>query len=46
MRARWLPLIALAAWLGDAEAALLRPDRHVFGTGAPDMLLDRLAASL
>lgn len=37
---------ALAAWLGEAEAALLRPDRHVFGTGAPDMLLDRLAASL
>ncbi|BCW87669.1 putative NADH-specific resorcinol 4-hydroxylase [Alphaproteobacteria bacterium SO-S41] len=37
---------ALAAWLGEAEAALIRPDRHVFGTGAPDMLLDRLAASL
>jgi 3-(3-hydroxy-phenyl)propionate hydroxylase len=37
---------ALAGWLGTAEAALLRPDRHVFGTGAPDMLLDRLAASL
>jgi len=37
---------ALAAWLGAAEAALVRPDRYVFGTGAPDMLLDRLAASL
>lgn len=23
-----------AAWLGDAEAALIRPDRYVFGTGA------------
>lgn len=29
-----------AAWLGEAEAALIRPDRYVFGTGAPDALVE------
>lgn len=34
------------AWLGDAEAALIRPDRYVFGTGAPDALVDAWRAGL
>ena len=32
----------LDAWLADldAPAALIRPDRHVFGAGAPNLLID------
>jgi len=39
---------ALAAWLDaqGAEAVLVRPDRYVFGTGAPADLLDAYAARL
>ncbi len=28
-----------SGWLGDNEAALIRPDRYVFGTGAPETLI-------
>jgi 3-(3-hydroxy-phenyl)propionate hydroxylase len=33
---------SLAAWLDThgADAVLVRPDRHVFGAGAPNELLD------
>jgi 3-(3-hydroxy-phenyl)propionate hydroxylase len=34
------------AWLGDADAALIRPDRYVFGTGAPGELIDAWRMSL
>jgi 3-(3-hydroxy-phenyl)propionate hydroxylase len=39
---------ALLAWLDQhgAEAVLVRPDRYVFGSGAPRLLLDAWAASL
>ncbi|WP_304190032.1 bifunctional 3-(3-hydroxy-phenyl)propionate/3-hydroxycinnamic acid hydroxylase [Phenylobacterium aquaticum] len=39
---------ALIAWLDarDALAVLVRPDRYVFGTGAPEALLDAYAAQL
>jgi 3-(3-hydroxy-phenyl)propionate hydroxylase len=39
---------ALLAWLDQhgAEAVLVRPDRYVFGAGAPGLLLDAWAASL
>jgi 3-(3-hydroxy-phenyl)propionate hydroxylase len=44
--ARLVP--ALSAWLDaqGAEAVLVRPDRYVFGTGAPADLLDAYAARL
>jgi hypothetical protein len=34
------------AWLGDAEAALVRPDKYVFGTGTPDALITACRRSL
>ena len=39
---------ALLAWLDQhgAEAVLVRPDRYVFGSGAPRVLLDAWTASL
>jgi len=39
---------AVLAWLDqhEAEAVLVRPDRYVFGSGAPQALLDAWAASL
>lgn len=39
---------ALTAWLDDrgAEAALVRPDRHVFGTGSAAALAEAWAAAL
>jgi 3-(3-hydroxy-phenyl)propionate hydroxylase len=39
---------ALLAWLDQhrAEAVLVRPDRYVFGSGAPGVLLDAWADSL
>jgi 3-(3-hydroxy-phenyl)propionate hydroxylase len=39
---------ALSAWLAahDAEAVLVRPDRYVFGSGAPGALLDAWARRL
>jgi 3-(3-hydroxy-phenyl)propionate hydroxylase len=36
----------LDAWLADAEAVLVRPDRYVFGTGTPAALIARLEAAL
>jgi 3-(3-hydroxy-phenyl)propionate hydroxylase len=33
-------------WLGDAEAALVRPDRYVFGTGREGDLVDELTSAL
>lgn len=39
---------AVAAWLDDAgaDAVLIRPDRHVFGTGAARWLLDAWGARM
>jgi 3-(3-hydroxy-phenyl)propionate hydroxylase len=37
---------AFDAWLGAAEAAMIRPDRYVFGTGAADALIGALAKAL
>jgi 3-(3-hydroxy-phenyl)propionate hydroxylase len=36
----------LAAWLGPAEAALVRPDRYVFGTGDAKTLVSQLRAAM
>jgi 3-(3-hydroxy-phenyl)propionate hydroxylase len=40
--------VALLAWLDQhlAQAVLVRPDRYVFGSGAPRALLDAWTASL
>ena len=37
---------AFEAWLGAAEAVLIRPDRYVFGTGSGDRLIAALQAAL
>lgn len=36
----------LADWLGDAEAALIRPDRCVFGTGRAVQLITELGTAI
>lgn len=37
---------AMDAWLGEAEAALVRPDKYVFGTGREDELRAALKRAL
>jgi len=40
------PATGWETWLGDAEAALIRPDRYVFGTGRAADLLGALKAAI